>query len=133
MRCSPAVARSCRRLLLSRRLLSSASSQCEEYDVIIVGGGPAGLALASALGMDPVVLHVLHMSNASLPLGSSQNVRDNLKISLIEAGDLSKVREWSPVDGAFSNRCISLTNASQAFLKGNVTSHALGCATEQSP
>ncbi len=59
-------------------------------------------------------------------LGSSQAVRDSLKISLIEAGDLSKVREWSPASGAFSNRVSSLTNASQAFLKGNVPLYTTG-------
>lgn len=33
-----------------RRRLYSTSAQAEEFDVVIVGGGPAGLALASALG-----------------------------------------------------------------------------------
>ncbi|KAJ7733227.1 ubiquinone biosynthesis hydrox [Mycena maculata] len=74
------------------------SSTPEEWDVVIVGGGPAGLALASALG-------------------SSKLVRESLRVSLVEASDLSKVHEWSPVAGTFSNRASSLTHKSQAFLK----------------
>ncbi|KAJ3932777.1 MAG: ubiquinone biosynthesis hydrox [Lentinula lateritia] len=70
----------------------------EDYDVVIVGGGPAGLALANALG-------------------SKEELQNNLKIALVEAGDLSKVRDWSPPTDTFSNRVVSLTNASQAFLK----------------
>ncbi|KAE9406196.1 ubiquinone biosynthesis hydrox [Gymnopus androsaceus JB14] len=84
------------------RLLSKAqrfiSTNHGEYDAVIVGGGPAGLALASALG-------------------SKKELQNSLKIALVEAGDLSKVRDWSPQAGTFSNRVVSLTNASQAFLK----------------
>ncbi|KAF8159639.1 ubiquinone biosynthesis hydrox [Crassisporium funariophilum] len=69
-----------------------------ESDVVIVGGGPAGLALASALG-------------------SSPSVRGNISVTLVEGSDLSKIKSWSPAPGTFSNRVSSLTNESQAFLK----------------
>ena len=54
--------------------------------------------------------------------GSEPSLRDTLKVSLVEAGDLSKVRDWTPPPGTFSNRVSSITNASQAFLGG-----AQGC------
>ncbi|KAF5388673.1 hypothetical protein D9757_004742 [Collybiopsis confluens] len=75
-----------------------ASTSREEFDVVIVGGGPVGLALATALGSKP-------------------ELNKSLKIALVEAGDLSKVRDWSPSPAAFSNRVVSLTNASQTFLQ----------------
>lgn len=65
---------------------------------MIVGGGPAGLALASALG-------------------SSSVLKNELSIALIEAGELNKIKDWSPAPGTYSNRVSSLTNASQDFLK----------------
>ncbi|KZT12458.1 ubiquinone biosynthesis hydrox [Laetiporus sulphureus 93-53] len=101
---SAAKSRAC--LLASRgrwaqtlRSLSTISSGPEECDIVIVGGGPAGLALASALG-------------------SSRQIHESLSIALVEAGDLSKIREWAPAPGGFSNRVSSITNASEAFLKG---------------
>jgi ubiquinone biosynthesis monooxygenase Coq6 len=66
---------------------------------VIVGGGPVGLALSSALS-------------------ASKAVRDSLSVELIEAGPLSKVREWNPEPQTYSNRAVSLTNASQQFLQG---------------
>ncbi|KAI9437841.1 ubiquinone biosynthesis hydrox [Lactarius psammicola] len=68
----------------------------EECDVVIVGGGPAGLAFASALGA---------------PHSSLET-----KVTLVEGGDLGKVRDWEMPPDAFSNRVVSLTNASQDFL-----------------
>ncbi|KAI0761847.1 ubiquinone biosynthesis hydrox [Trametes elegans] len=79
-----------------KRSLSSAAPQ--ESDVVIVGGGPAGLALASALSSTPLV-------------------RNALRVVLVEAGDLSKVRDWAPLAGTFSNRVSSITNASQSFIR----------------
>ncbi|KAJ8095220.1 putative ubiquinone biosynthesis monooxygenase [Marasmius tenuissimus] len=83
------------------RWSSTSASHPGEYDVVIVGGGPAGLALAGALG-------------------SKQALRETLKIALVEASDLSKVHDWntSTSPDTFSNRVSSLTNVSQAFLKG---------------
>lgn len=66
--------------------------------MVVVGGGPAGLALTSALA-------------------SQQVTRDNLKIALVEGSDLSKVMDWSLPPTQFSNRVSSLTNASRLFLE----------------
>lgn len=40
----------------SRRSLSSGASNRQDCDVVVVGGGPAGLAFANALGV-PTRLH----------------------------------------------------------------------------
>ncbi|KAH9928780.1 ubiquinone biosynthesis hydrox [Amylocystis lapponica] len=82
-----------------RSRASYATAACIESDIVIVGGGPAGLALASALGQ-------------------SKAIRDSLRVTLVEAGDLSKVRDWAPAPGTFSNRVSSITNASRSFLHG---------------
>ncbi|KAH8103880.1 ubiquinone biosynthesis hydrox [Cristinia sonorae] len=76
----------------------ASSSNVEHSDVVIVGGGPAGLALAGALG-------------------SSKVVQESMRVTLIEAGDLSKTKAWQLPPDAFSNRVSSITNASQQFLR----------------
>ncbi|KAH7914807.1 hypothetical protein BJ138DRAFT_1176989 [Hygrophoropsis aurantiaca] len=85
----------CQRQTLSR---TYSSGSVEDADVVIVGGGPTGLALASALA-------------------SHKIVSSSLKVALIEAGDLSKVQDWNPQPGVFSNRVSSITNSSREFLK----------------
>ncbi|KAF7317987.1 Ubiquinone biosynthesis monooxygenase COQ6, mitochondrial [Mycena kentingensis (nom. inval.)] len=77
----------------------ASTSAADDFDVAIVGGGPVGLALASALASSPLV-------------------RQNLRVALVEASDLDTVRNWSPEQGTFSNRASSLTHRSQTFLKG---------------
>ncbi|OSD05256.1 ubiquinone biosynthesis hydrox [Trametes coccinea BRFM310] len=80
----------------SNRFASTSTHQ--ESDVVIVGGGPAGLALATALSSNPLL-------------------RNSLKVVLVEAGDLSKVANWTQPAGTYSNRVSSITNASQSFLQ----------------
>lgn len=45
-------------------------------------------------------------------------MQGNLKIALVEASDLGKVREWQMEPGTYSNRVSSITNSSRAFLEG---------------
>ncbi|KAK3393219.1 hypothetical protein B0H63DRAFT_13736 [Podospora didyma] len=91
------VCRSCTRSQRQlRRNFSSAAPRPDIYDVVCVGGGPAGLSLLTALRANPVTAH--------------------LRVALVEAQDLSKLRSWKlPLD-RFSNRCSSLTPASALFL-----------------
>ncbi|KAF9914707.1 putative ubiquinone biosynthesis monooxygenase [Lobosporangium transversale] len=81
----------------SVRFHSTEAAAPEQYDVVIVGGGIAGSALACAL--------------ASGKASSTQ------KIALIEAFDLSNHINWSPRPDQYANRVSSLTPKSVAFLK----------------
>ncbi|EED24535.1 ubiquinone biosynthesis monooxgenase (Coq6), putative [Talaromyces stipitatus ATCC 10500] len=84
----------------TRRVFSTtpiARASPDIYDVVCVGGGPAGLALAAALLSSPVT--------------------SNLRIALIESQDLNKSRIWNLPPGEFSNRCSSLTPTSVSFLQ----------------
>ncbi|KAF8119832.1 hypothetical protein EV363DRAFT_1461060 [Boletus edulis] len=65
-----------------------ATESIQDKDVVIIGGGPVGLALA----------------NGVHGLGSNPLVRESVKVALIDGGDLSKIRDWSPPPDAFSNR-----------------------------
>ncbi|KAF7900608.1 uncharacterized protein EAF01_007910 [Botrytis porri] len=67
------------------------------YDVVCVGGGPAGLSLVAALRANPLTR--------------------NLRLALIEPQSLSKSLNWKMREGEYSNRCSSLTPKSVRFLK----------------
>ncbi|GAA5907724.1 hypothetical protein JCM8208_005500 [Rhodotorula glutinis] len=62
----------------------------EDHDLVIVGGGPAGLTLAAALA-----------SNTHLAATHS--------ITLIEGGPLDPIRDWHQPPSTFSNRVSSIT------------------------
>ncbi|KAK6062884.1 ubiquinone biosynthesis mono0xygenase COQ6 [Seiridium cupressi] len=74
----------------------SNQAQPDIYDVVCVGGGPAGLSLLTALRTNPVTA--------------------GLRVALVEAQDLSKTRTWKLPPDRYSNRCISLTPKSARFI-----------------
>jgi len=86
------------------------ASTVQNFDVVIVGGGPVGLALACALV-------------STQKTGSPQNYdrKAALRVALVDASDLSTVRNWSPGGSIFSNRVSSITNKSREFLQGACT------------
>jgi ubiquinone biosynthesis monooxygenase Coq6 len=87
------------RILPIRRFASTTADAPEVYDVVCVGGGPAGLSLLAGLKASPVT--------------------SGLKVALIEGQDLQKNRLQKDVGvESFSNRCSSLTPASVRNLKG---------------
>ncbi|KAM3505767.1 hypothetical protein MY10362_002740 [Beauveria mimosiformis] len=93
------VCRGCSRRLTPafRRAYSAAAAPAQDiYDVVCVGGGPAGLSLLTALRANPVTA--------------------NLRVALVEAQDLSKVASFSLPPTQYSNRCSSLTPSSAQFL-----------------
>ena len=83
---------------LRRSLVTSPSlaQPAEIYDVVCIGGGPAGLSFLSALRSHP----------------STQR----LKVALIDSQDLTTSRTVSGQE-TYSNRCSSLTPASIKFLQ----------------
>ncbi|EHA57321.1 hypothetical protein MGG_11732 [Pyricularia oryzae 70-15] len=92
-RCNDVVKRS---RTAARSYASSAGAKPDIYDVVCVGGGPAGLSLLTALRANPATA--------------------GLRIALVEAQDLSKLRNWSLPPNRYSNRCSSLTPSSAHFL-----------------
>ncbi|GAW14293.1 hypothetical protein ANO14919_036940 [Xylariales sp. No.14919] len=97
-RSAPSICRSCNRKLRQQLVRSYAStSQPDIYDVVCVGGGPAGLSLLAALKANPATA--------------------GLRVALVEAQDLSKLRSWQLPSDHFSNRCSSLTPSSANFLE----------------
>jgi ubiquinone biosynthesis monooxygenase Coq6 len=87
------------RIRLQRRFASGSANGPEVYDVVCVGGGPAGLSLLAGLKASPVT--------------------NGLKVALIEGQDLQKNRLQKDASlESFSNRCSSLTPASVKNLQG---------------
>ncbi|KAE8145327.1 ubiquinone biosynthesis monooxygenase [Aspergillus avenaceus] len=95
----PYVCPSCRSSgSLGRRRFGSKSNESPDvYDVVCVGGGPAGLGLLAALRASPVT--------------------SKLKVALIETQDLQKARTWNLDSTQYSNRVSSLTPSSVSFLQ----------------
>jgi ubiquinone biosynthesis monooxygenase Coq6 len=67
------------------------------HDIVIVGGGPAGLTLATAL--------------------KANEITRGLKVGLVEASDLDSIKQWNLGDDRYENRVSSLTPRSVRFLK----------------
>ncbi|KAL3476404.1 hypothetical protein BJX99DRAFT_246919 [Aspergillus californicus] len=95
----PYVCPSCRTVPFAnkRRFGSKPAPVTDIYDVICVGGGPAGLALLAALRASPAT--------------------SKLKVALVESQDLDKSRSWKLEPQHFSNRVSSLTPSSVSFLQ----------------
>lgn len=64
-----------------------------QFDVVIVGSGPVGLALAAGLQSNPVT--------------------QSLKVGLLDIQDTMKLKDWK--FETYSNRCSSLTNHTRMF------------------
>jgi ubiquinone biosynthesis monooxygenase Coq6 len=84
---------------LHRGFASESADAPDVYDVVCVGGGPAGLSLLAGLKASPVT--------------------NGLKVALIDGQDLQKNRLQKDASlESFSNRCSSLTPASVKNLQG---------------
>jgi hypothetical protein len=55
-------------------------------------------------------------------------MRKSLKMTVVDAGDFSKIENWSMDGDKFLNRVSSLTNGSIQFLKGNEVVNCLSQA-----
>ncbi|KAI8327569.1 hypothetical protein EDC96DRAFT_89691 [Choanephora cucurbitarum] len=82
---------------VQRRSMATSVDLNKVYDVVIIGGGVAGVTLACSLASSPAMRH--H------------------RIALVEAMDLTGVRQWQPKQNEYSNRVVSLTPSSLNFFK----------------
>ncbi|KAG1176800.1 hypothetical protein G6F70_004137 [Rhizopus microsporus] len=89
-----------------KRNFATSISRDLAYDVVIIGGGVAGVTLACALASSPAV--------------------SRQRIALVEAMDLTGVKSWEPKQDNYSNRVVSLTPGTMNFFsKIGVKSHML--------
>ncbi|KAL9634080.1 MAG: hypothetical protein Q9204_003148 [Flavoplaca sp. TL-2023a] len=79
-----------------RTYATALPSRPDIYDVVCVGGGPAGLTLLTALRSSPATSH--------------------LKLALIESQDLIEAKTWELPADQYANRASSITPKSEAFL-----------------
>ncbi|KAH9812500.1 hypothetical protein DFH28DRAFT_978697 [Melampsora americana] len=71
----------------------------KDYDIIIVGGGPVGLALANAFA-------------------SCKTIKSSgIQISVLDSTNLDQIKNWNLPNGEWSNRVSSVTNENITFLK----------------
>ncbi|KAJ1957619.1 putative ubiquinone biosynthesis monooxygenase, partial [Dipsacomyces acuminosporus] len=88
----------------STRLFTTAapalnSEAVETYDVVIVGGGPSGCALAGILG--------------------SMDALDGARIALVDVGKLSSSLGWEPPSDTYLNRTLQITASNKQYLEAH--------------
>ncbi|KAJ2414614.1 putative ubiquinone biosynthesis monooxygenase, partial [Coemansia sp. RSA 2531] len=71
-------------------------SAADIYDVVIVGGGPAGCALAGVLG-----------SSAALA---------DARIALVDPGKLADAMQWEPPSDTYLTRTLQITSSNKRYL-----------------
>ncbi|GAA6009581.1 hypothetical protein JCM11491_001022 [Sporobolomyces phaffii] len=80
-----------------KRCYSTTATRPELHDVVVLGAGPAGLALTAALA-------------------SSDAITATHRITLLERASLAPTRDWNPHPGRLSNRVSSITSENVDFL-----------------
>ncbi|KAJ2077252.1 putative ubiquinone biosynthesis monooxygenase [Coemansia sp. RSA 988] len=81
---------------VSRSFTTRQATRAELYDVVIVGGGPAGCALAGTLG-------------------SLRGLKGK-RIALIDPGRLESTQEWEPPADTYLSRTLQITASNKRFL-----------------
>ncbi|KAJ1947977.1 putative ubiquinone biosynthesis monooxygenase, partial [Linderina pennispora] len=76
---------------------AAAAQPVERYDIVIVGGGPSGCTLASALG--------------------SAKALEHMRIALLDSGKLTETRSWEPPADTFLNRTLQITASNKLYLE----------------
>ncbi|KAJ2645991.1 putative ubiquinone biosynthesis monooxygenase [Coemansia sp. RSA 1287] len=86
-----------RRALATQNVTSQTTADSGElYDVVIIGGGPAGCALAAALG--------------------SLDSLSRKRVALVDPGKLSEMRQWTPPADAYLPRTLQITSSNKRYL-----------------
>ncbi|KAL8724124.1 MAG: hypothetical protein Q9181_006969 [Wetmoreana brouardii] len=85
--------------LASRSFATITSPKSDVFDVVCIGGGPAGLTLLTALRSSPLT--------------------SKLKLALVESQNLNSARKWHLPPDQFANRASSITPTSVDFLLKN--------------
>lgn len=81
---------------IKRQIARQVRNYATKHDVVLIGGGPAGLTLATAL--------------------KNNQSTQGLSVALVEGSSLDKIRNWQLPDDKFENRVSSLTPRSVNFL-----------------
>ncbi|KAJ2159422.1 putative ubiquinone biosynthesis monooxygenase [Coemansia sp. RSA 552] len=76
-----------------------------EYDVVVVGAGPTGCALASVLGV------------LGLP-GATNAAHTSPSVALVDSGKLDDIRQWEPPQDTYLPRTLQITASNKRYLDG---------------
>ena len=89
----------------------------DSYDIVIIGGANAGLALACALCKWTANSSAMVSQQSQLTsVVSKPSLSQTARILLLEGGSLDKTRSWDG-NGEWENRVSSLTSENVAWLE----------------
>ena len=98
------------------RYATAAPLRPEIYDVVCVGGGPAGLTLLTAIRKASLKSRRHMKWSLTVESLGSTPATSKLKLALIESQDLTPARTWKLPSDQYANRASSMTPKSEAFL-----------------